>query len=406
MVSMQSPLMNKRVGVIGFNARPIACSAKKAGAHVFVSDYWGDEDLSRCCDDWVAILTPTPGARQRQPLDTPLYDSLVENLLHLTKEQDLDYILIGSGFDDHADALIELQKKGRIMGCTPNQMKRARDFSALARIADSLNFQIPKRLVADTPDEALKMSGEFKFPYMIRPTHSGGGSGIRLVRNYVDISKAFGEPVDEEYEPRVVQEYIRGVDISCSVLATPEQSLALSVQGQLIGFPSAGRNCDFAYCGNYYPSTLPQEVAKRVGEASEAICDKLRLSGSVGFDYVIDESDRIWLMEVNPRMQGTLEMFEAAGDLSVTSLHVLASQGMLPKSIPTIQPCVKMVVYSRRDGRVPNLSQYANTVDRTPPSVVVNIRDPICTVIEVGNSMMECYRRASETTLAIQSGVL
>lgn len=406
MVSMQSPLMNKRVGVIGFNARPIACSAKKAGAYVFVSDYWGDDDLSRCCDDWTAILTPTPGARQRQPLVTPLYDGLVENLLHLTKKQDLDYILIGSGFDDHADALTKLQERGQIVGCTPDQMKRARDFAAIARIADSLNVHTPKRLVAMTPDEVPKKSEEFKFPYMIRPTHSGGGSGIRFVRNYVDISRAFGEPVDDEYEPRVVQEYIRGVDISCSVLATPEQSLALSVQGQLIGIPSSGRNCDFAYCGNYYPSALPKETARKIGEVSEAISDKLRLSGSVGFDYVVEESNRIWLMEINPRMQGTLEMFEAAGNLSVTSLHVLASQGILPKSIPTIQPCVKMVVYSRRDGRVPDLSQYPNTVDRTPPGVVVNMRDPICTVIEVGNSMMECYQRAAATTLAIQSDVL
>ena len=402
MVSTQSPLKNKRVGVIGFNARPIACSAKKAGAQVFVSDYWGDEDLSSCCNDWVAILTPKPGARQRQPLDTPLYNGLVENMLHLTKKQDLDFILIGSGFDDHADALIELQKKGRIMGCTPDQMKRARDFGALAKIADSLDVHIPKRLVAATPDEALKKSDEFKFPYMIRPTHSGGGSGIRLVRDHVDVKRAFGEPLDGECEPRVVQEYVPGIDISCSVLATPEQSLALSVQGQLIGIPSTGRNCDFAYCGNYYPSTLSQEVAKKIGEVSEAISDKLRLNGSVGFDYVVDDLTRIWLMEVNPRMQGTLEMFEAAGDLSITSLHVLASQGILRKSIPAIQPCVKMIVYSRRDGKVPDLFQYPNTVDRTPPGVVVNMRDPICTVIEFGPSMIECYRRAAETTLAIQ----
>jgi predicted ATP-grasp superfamily ATP-dependent carboligase len=405
MVSTRSPLKNKRVGIIGFNARPIACSAKRAGAQVFVSDYWGDEDLSSCCKDWIAILTPTPGARQRQPLDTPLYDGLVENMLHLTKKQDLDYILIGSGFDDHADALIELQKKGRIMGCTPDQMKRARDFDALARIADSLNVLIPKRLVAATPDDVPKKSDEFKFPYMVRPMHSGGGSGIRLVRNYVDVIRAFGEPLDGEYEPRVVQEYVRGIDISCSVLATPEQSLALSVQGQLIGIPSAGRNCDFAYCGNYYPSTLAKETTDRIREVSESISDKLQLSGSVGFDYVVDDSNRIWLMEVNPRMQGTLEMFEAAGNLSMTSLHVLATQGILPKSIPAIQPCVKMIVYSRRDGRVPDLSQYPNTVDRTPPGVVVNMRDPICTVIEFGTSMIECYRRAAETTLAIQSSV-
>ena len=110
-------------------------------------------------------------------------------------------------------------------------------------------------------------------------------------------------------------------------------------------------------------------------------------------------------MEVNPRIQGTLELIEAASDLSMTELHFLASHDVLPEKIPRINPGVKMIVYSRRDGAVPDLAQYPNTLDRTPPGVMVNMRDPICTVIEVGPSMKECYKRASETASAIQRGI-
>ncbi|MFW9805979.1 MAG: hypothetical protein ACFFFK_04560, partial [Candidatus Thorarchaeota archaeon] len=115
--------------------------------------------------------------------------------------------------------------------------------------------------------------------------------------------------------------------------------------------------------------------------------------------------NNIWLMEVNPRIQGTLELIEAAGNLSITSLHILAAHGILPDYLPEIQPGVKMIVYSRRDGVVPDLSTYPNTVDRTPPGVIVNMRDPICTVIEIGTTMIECYHKASETALAIQNAV-
>ncbi|OLS31017.1 MAG: Carbamoyl-phosphate synthase large chain [Candidatus Thorarchaeota archaeon AB_25] len=405
MVSIRSPLKGKRVGIIGFNARPIACSAKKAGASVFVSDYWGDDDLSACCDDWIAILTPTPGARQRQPLDIPLYEGLVENLLYLTKERELDHVILGSGFDDHVDALAPLHEEGLLIGCSPNQMRRARDFASLAKIAKSQDIHTTRRLIAETPDEAVDNSVEFNFPYLVRPIHSGGGSGIRFVRNSGDVVKAFGDPEDGEYEPRVVQEYVRGVDISCSVLAAGSLALSLSVQGQLIGMPTAGRNCGFAYCGNYYPSNLAPETATKISEVSEAISSKLDLNGSVGLDFIVDESNQIWLMEVNPRIQGTLELMEAAGNISVTSLHVLASQGLLSEKLPSIEPGVKMIVYSRRDGAVPDLSQYTNTVDRSPPGVMVNMGDPICTVIEVGSLMRDCYRKASETALAIQNHI-
>ena len=258
---------------------------------------------------------------------------------------------------------------------------------------------------ARTPNEALEELGEFNFPYLVRPVHSGGGSGIRLALRASDVIKGFREPEDGEYEPRVIQEYISGVDISSSVLAARDLALTLSVQGQLIGMPAAGRTCGFAYCGNYYPSNLAAETISRISEVSETISTKLGLSGSVGLDFVVDESNQIWLMEVNPRIQGTLELMEAAGDLSVSSLHVLAAHGVLPEKVPKVRPGVKLIVYSRRDGAVPNLAQYTNTVDRTPPGVMVDMRDPICTVIEVGVSMKDCYRRASETALAIQKSV-
>ena len=405
MVSIDSPLEGKCVGVIGFNARPIACSAMRAGAKVFVSDYWGDDDLSTCCEDWIAILTPTPGLRQREPLDVPLYEGLVDNLRYLTEQHELDFVLVGSGFDDHVDALKPLHEKGLLIGCSLNQMRRARDYTNLKRIGKSLGINVPQRFVAETPDNVIENSLGMRFPYLVRPTYSGGGSGIRLVRNVQDIIKAFGEPEGGEYQPRVVQEYIRGVDVSSSVLGATNRALTLSVQGQLIGIPTAGRNCDFAYCGNYYPTSLPEETVSRINEVSETISRQLKLHGSVGIDFVVDESKQIWLMEVNPRFQGTLELIEASANLSVTSLHVLASQGVLPEKVPEIRPGVKMIVYSRRDGVVPDLTQYSNTVDRTPQGVLVNLRDPICTVIEVGASMKECYRRASEITQAIQRSV-
>lgn len=404
MVSIQSPLKNKHVGIVGFNARPIACSAKKAGATVYVSDYWGDDDLASCCDDWIAILTPTPGSRQRQPLDLPLYEGLVENLLHLTRDQEMDYVIVGSGFDDHSRALQSLARKN-LTGCSPSLMRKARDFKLLTKISKSLEVKIPRRLVTNTPEDAVEQSAAIKFPCLVRPTHSGGGSGIRLVTCPQDVFRVFGEPEDGEYEQRYVQEYISGTDISCSVLAAGNQACTVSVQGQLIGMPSAGRNCDFAYCGNYYPSGRSAQITNQISEVSEAICTKLELKGSVGFDFVIDKLDRLWLMEINPRIQGTLELLETAGKISLTSLHVLASEGTLPETIPKFKPGVKMIVYSRKDGVVPDLSQYPNTVDRTPPGVKVNMRDPICTVIEIGTSMKECYRKVSETTLAIQRGV-
>ena len=98
-------LEGKNVGVIGFNARPIAASLKRQGAQTFVSDYWGDLDLASVSTEYITILSPIAGVRQRQPLDIPLCEVLVENFEILTQDKNLDYVIIGSGFDDRSETL-------------------------------------------------------------------------------------------------------------------------------------------------------------------------------------------------------------------------------------------------------------------------------------------------------------
>lgn len=315
-------------------------------------------------------------------------------------------VLIGSGFDDNSEAVEPLEDMGLLVGCSSTQIDRARDFHKLEKLANKLEINIPRRTIFDAPDEVLKASAEIDFPCVVRPTHSGGGSGIRLARSLEEVTAAFPDKEeDEERVPRVVQEYVSGLDASCSVLSTGDLALSLSVQGQLIGMPTAGKNCGFAYCGNYHPINLSSDVEAKIIEVSEYVSTKLGLLGSVGLDFVVDKNEQVWLMEVNPRIQGSLELIEMSGEISVTEMHVRAVSGVLPSTKPEMRAGVKMVVYSRRDGEVPDLTQYPSTVDRSPTGVVVNIGDPICTVIEVGSSIRVCYEKVADTALVIQSEI-
>ena len=136
-----SLLDRKKVGVIGFNARPIAASLRRQGAQTFVSDYWSDLDLASASTECITVLSPVPGVRQRQPLDLPLHEALVENFEVLTKNQDLDFVIIGSGFDDHSDSLNDLHRRGLLIGSSPSSMKKARDLESVDKLSSkpSLN---------------------------------------------------------------------------------------------------------------------------------------------------------------------------------------------------------------------------------------------------------------------------
>ena len=120
----------------------------------------------------------------------------------------------------------------------------------------------------------------------------------------------------------------------------------------------------------------------------------------------MDESNALWLMEINPRIQGTLEMIEFAGNISITEQHIRSVNNDLIDDIPTLCPSVKMIVYSRRDGRITNLSSFPNTFDKSFTGVIVNRGDPICTVINTGETRQECYLKTHETACAIQRSIV
>lgn len=405
MTQRSSTLQGKKIGVIGFNARPIAASLKRQSAFTYVSDYWGDSDLAGVSTDCIAVLSPQPKIRQRQPLDLPLFQSLIDNFLILTKDVDLDYVVVGSGFDDHSDSLVPFNEKGLLVGTLPNQMKKSRDFKLLSNLVSDDLCSIPKRRMFKTVDELMENSSSFMYPYILRPTHSGGGSGIRLIRNRDDLLRITSAQMDESFS-YVVQQYIRGRDLSCSILSTGKEALVVSIQRQLIGMPSAGKNCDFSYCGNSYPVNLEPAIEQKIRQLSKYLSEKIGLQGSNGFDFVVDEAHNLWLMEVNPRIQGTLEMLEIAGNISMTEQHVKSSQGVLPKKLPDFSPTTKLIVYSRRTGLVPDLTSFPSSFDRSPEGTQVNLGDPICTVIKSGGDILECYQDAYDTAREIQRQVI
>jgi predicted ATP-grasp superfamily ATP-dependent carboligase len=397
------PLRGMTVAVLGFNARPIACSAMKAGARVIVSDYWGDEDLESCASKWIAILESVPGKRQRAPLEKRVHVSLVENLLDSIDNEEIDHLFVGSGFDDNTKSLAEFEKKMPITGNSTAQMQRARNRPTVEKLAESYGLEIPMSCRARTLDEAYMRCDEVGYPCVIRPPSTGGGSGISLVTDSSQVEAACWRLEAEIEVPEViVQQYISGIDGSACILSTGNKATVLSVQGQLIGMPSAGRNCDFVYSGNYMPMRLPKNLKHLIIESSKSFGTDLHLSGTNGIDFVVDKKGRVWFLEINPRFQGTLEMLELGGSISVTELHADACSGILPSELPSFMPSTKLVIFARRSGRVPDLREFNNTVDRTPEGVLVERGDPVCTVIETSSTLQDCYNCVISTSNAIQ----
>ena len=97
--------------VSGFNARPFAKAAKKAGHEIGTVDYFGDMDLLKLSRNCFSVLRQKPG----QTLHRPLHRIPAEYLYILSEimsdeQGDFDGILLGSAFDRFPDLITKFDK--------------------------------------------------------------------------------------------------------------------------------------------------------------------------------------------------------------------------------------------------------------------------------------------------------
>jgi predicted ATP-grasp superfamily ATP-dependent carboligase len=238
-------------------------------------------------------------------------------------------------------------------------------------------------------------TNRLELPLIVKPKHGSGGFHSRVLRTESDIARYILHQEFTDKEPVLVQELIHGIDASVSILATGTKAIALSINEQLIGLSDLGKGNTKAYCGNIVPLKAKSKILDKLRGVSEEMSVKLGLVGSNGFDFVIDKKGIPYFMEINPRIQATIEAIELVSNVNVVTLHLDACNGQLPKR--PLKPrafCARIIVYARFPCIISNLSSIPGIVDIPMPNSRADRGDPVCTVNHLAASRKDALAGA------------
>lgn len=378
--------------VIGFNARPIALAAKRFGFRVLAADYWGDTDIRKKVDGLATVLRQQPGEEPLQPSE-PVGDLLFEAASRVVQDHGKpDLILLGSGLDDRFDLWKRLGKIAPICGNDVKILPSVRDRIRLFELAEDLGICCPQTIETHEVEEGIKAAKEIGYPVVVKPPTGSGGSGIYLARDQDDIERRC-----KRRRRVLIQQLIRGVDASSSVLCDGDECVVVTVNEQLIGKKELGTVRPFGYCGNIVPLDAPSSAIVTIEEASKALGEALGLIGTNGFDWVVRSDGTPFLMEINPRFQATLECIEMVTGINVVKAHVEACGGKLPnRKINVGGSVARMIVFATSKGIVGKLTPITDLYDVPIPGVIVGRGDPVCTVQTKGRGRADAIKRAEK----------
>ena len=398
----------KSVLVVGFNTRPLALSLKNAGYNVYVVDFFGDLDLYPSVEDSLILINELE--TDYKTIIGSYSKLLLEFTIQMLKKYPkIDFLIIGSGLDDAYEErktiLNEIKIKNYKINSLNNDVEtieNARNIEYIHNLLKINNFKVPLTI---SYNNFGSYEGKIEFPLIFKKSKSAGGLNVDKVSTYEELStliKNFGSDGFNQND-WLIQEYIEGIPISCTVISNGKECEIITINRQLIGDPLLNPPKEFMYCGNIVPAELSKRDEKLVIKITKTLTLKLGLKGVNGFDYVLKDHYP-YLMEVNPRIPGSIRASEMSLDTNLLDLHIksfnLDVWDQVKNSIMSHKPifyATKFIIFAPKEINK-NLFTRINSLDyvhdKSTPIKNIIKGEPLCTILYKEKTFLKSYNGA------------
>lgn len=264
-------------------------------------------------------------------------------------------VILGSGFEDKPDIYCYLDEKFKLLGNSHETVKKIRDPAQFFPGLQKLGISYPP---------VTSVIPENRTGWLAKKTGGCGGTHIKPA-NGINRGKYY------------FQKFVNGQSMSAVFLAFKDQATLVGISET---WCRDAANLDFTYAGAVTRDLVDTTLYARIGEIINLVTGEFQLKGLCGIDFIIDESCRLYVLEVNPRPVATFELHEK--NTSLIGLHIDACQGIRHDCFQKRQDLVRAckIVYADADFIVPEFSWPEWTTDRPVTGSLTRKGDPVCCI--------------------------
>jgi hypothetical protein len=329
------------------SARAMAESAGNAGYDFASLDFFGDIDTKETGENYSL----------REFGDA--YST--ENLYIRSQQLDFTHVVYGAGFENYPEFVQGFEERAGVVGNDSKTLRKVRDWKNFFSMLEKEGIRYPKTEILRAGD-ALVLDGR-----ILKSQKTGGGHRI-------DIS---GESFDAD-EQVLSQEVISGTPISTCIVGDGKRCTFLGATEQIV-------SKNYLYSGNI----APLETIGEIEEISVKIGEKFNLLGVNGIDFMLTSQDP-YVLEVNPRLTGAMEVLERAYGVNLFDIHVKAcSRDLDFEVVKNGKYHGRKILYATKHTRF-SLKERPIFIKDVPQDGYIEKDSPICTIIGEGDTLDEC----------------
>ena len=261
----------------------------------------------------------------------------VEDVMNVIEMEKPDGVIVTLGGQTAINLADPLRARGvRIIGTDCDAIDKAENRDLFEKLLETLGIPQPKGCAVTSAAEGLAAAEKIGYPVLVRPSFVLGGRAMQIVAKEADLRGYLktAEPIDAS-RPVLVDHYIRGKEVEVDAVCDGERVFVPGIM-ELVERTGVHSGDSISV---YPPYSLSAGVKKTILDYTERLGLGIGIRGLFNIQFIVDERENVYIIEVNPRSSRTVPFLSKATGYSLADIATLVSLGITLKGQGLIVRC-------------------------------------------------------------------
>ena len=255
----------------------------------------------------------------------PLTVEDVMNVIHLEQPEGIVVSLGGQTAINLAEPLHKLNVP--IIGTDVKAIENAENRDSFEKIMTTLGIPQPNGEAVTNIEDGVKVAGKSGYPVLVRPSYVLGGRAMQIVSNEESLRHYLQSAVEVNVDqPVLVDKYIMGRELEVDAICDGKD---VFIPGIMEHVEKTGIHSGDSI--SVYPTfSVSQTVKNRIIDYTIRLGLEIGIIGLYNIQFIADEKDDVYVIEVNPRSSRTVPFLSKATGYQMADI---ATEVILGKSL-------------------------------------------------------------------------
>ena len=224
-----------------------------------------------------------------------------------------------------------------IIGTSVEAIANAEDRDRFERILHELNIPQSAGRAVTNIEDGVRAAEEVGYPVLVRPSFVLGGRAMELVANEAQLRHYLKTAVEIDADkPVLVDHYIRGKEVEVDAICDGRNVFVPGIM-ELVERTGVHSGDSISV---YPPFSISDKVKGTILGYAKKLGLGLGIVGLYNIQFIVDENDNVFIIEVNPRSSRTVPFLSKATGYSLADIatHVILGKSLKEQGIFDLYP--------------------------------------------------------------------